>query len=83
MKKKVVWDEVAISALKDAYTYIKSDSLQQAEKVKQEIIQSTKKLSDYPEMHPPDKYRIDNDPRFRAFEKNNYRISYVPLGLPT
>lgn len=35
MVKKVVWDELALIALKKAYLYIKRDSLQQAEKVKQ------------------------------------------------
>jgi plasmid stabilization system protein ParE len=76
VKKRVVWDEFALTALKEAYTYIRKDSLQQAEKVKQEIIASTKALADHPEKYPPDKYRKDNDTRFRAFEKHNYRISY-------
>ena len=48
VKLKVVWDELARSALKDAYHYIKQDSLQQAERVKQEIIVATKKLADNP-----------------------------------
>ncbi len=75
-KKKVVWDELARTALKEAYNYIKADSIQQAEKVKQEIIAASKKLADLPEMYPPDKYRKDKDIRFRAFEKYNYRLSY-------
>jgi plasmid stabilization system protein ParE len=52
VKKKVVWDESAQSALKEAYDRIKQNSLQQAEKVKLEIIAATKKLSDHPEMYP-------------------------------
>lgn len=76
VKLKVVWDELARSALKDAYFCIKKDSLQQAERLKQEIIVATKKLADNPEMYPPDKYRKDKDVRFRAFEKYSYRISY-------
>lgn len=75
-KKKIVWDEVARAALKEAYYYIKKDSLQEAEKVKTEIIAASKKLQDHPEMFPPDKYRKDKDVRFRAFEKYSYRISY-------
>ena len=75
--KKVVWDERARTALKQAYYHIQKDSPQQAERVRQEIIVATKKLSANPEMHPPDKYRTDKDSRFRAFEKFNYRISYV------
>lgn len=74
-KKKVIWDELARTALREAYNRIKRDSLQQAEKVKQEILAASKKLADHPEMYPPDKYRKDNDHRFRAFEKYSYRIS--------
>lgn len=76
VKKKVIWDELARTALKKAYSHIKQDSLEQAEKVKQEVILAAKKLSDHAQMHPPDKYRKDHDIRFRAFEKYNYRISY-------
>jgi plasmid stabilization system protein ParE len=76
VKKKVVWDRLARASLKEAYTYIKRDSLIQAERVKQEIIASTKKIAEQPEMHPPDKYRKDKDTRFRSFAKFNYRISY-------
>ena len=75
--KRVVWDDLARAALKIAYNHIKEDSLQQAEKVKQDILAATRKLSDHPEMHPADKYRQDKDIRFRAFEKHNYRISYL------
>jgi plasmid stabilization system protein ParE len=76
MVKEVIWDELARTTLKDAYDYIKKDSIQQAEKVKQEILQASKNLADHPEMYPPDKYRKDKDTRFRAFEKHSYRISY-------
>ena len=75
-KKKVVWDELARTALREAYNRIKRDSLQQAEKVKHEILAASKKLADHPEMYPPDKYRKDKDHRFSAFEKYSYRISY-------
>lgn len=51
-KKKVVWDELARTALREAYSRIKRDSLQQAEKVKQEILAASKKLADHPEMYP-------------------------------
>lgn len=36
-KKKVVWDELARTALKEAYNYIKADSIQQAEKVSRKL----------------------------------------------
>jgi plasmid stabilization system protein ParE len=76
VKRKVIWDELARTALKEAYSRIKENSLQQAEKVKEGIISTSKRLADHPEMYPPDKYRKGRDKRFRAFEKYGYRISY-------
>lgn len=75
-KKKVVWDELARAALRVAYNHIRQDSVRQADKVKQEIIEASRKLANHPEMHPPDKFRKDKDVRFRPFEKHNYRIAY-------
>ncbi len=40
------------------YKYILKYSLQNAEKVKGEILLSTKRLAELPEIHPPDKYKI-------------------------
>ena len=75
-KKDVFWDKEAQRSLKEAYQWIKQDSPQNAEKVKNYFLTTTKKLSDKPEIHPPDKYRQDGDIRFRAFEKYSYRVSY-------
>ena len=33
-------------------------------------------LTDHPEKHPRDKYRLNNDVSYRAFEIYKYRISY-------
>jgi plasmid stabilization system protein ParE len=74
--KKIVWDKLARASLKEAYNYIKRDSVLQAEKVRDVIIAACNKLSSRPEIHPPDKYRKDKDVRFRTFIKYNYRISY-------
>ena len=51
-KEKVAWDELALTTMREAYNYIKADSVQQAKKVKQEIIAASKKLADLAEMHP-------------------------------
>ena len=61
VKKKVVWDEQVKASLREACNYIKRDSLQQAEKVRQEILTASQRLADHPEMHPPDKYFIAED----------------------
>jgi addiction module RelE/StbE family toxin len=75
-KPKVVIENLAKAQLREAYRYIKLDSLKSAEKVKSKIINSIKKLADHPEKYPPDKYRLNNDGSFRAFEIYRYRVSY-------
>jgi plasmid stabilization system protein ParE len=74
--RKVVWDEESRSQLRSLYEYIKADSPRSAKKVRDEIVGMTRKLLSHPESHPPDKYKINNDGSFRAFEKHRYRITY-------
>ena len=59
VKLKIVWDEFARTSMREAYHFIRKDSLQQAEKVIQEILTATGKLADNPQMYPPDRYRTD------------------------
>jgi addiction module RelE/StbE family toxin len=75
-KLKVVIDNEAKKSLQEAYRYIKKDSLQNAEKVKAKILASIKELVKNPERHGPDKYRLNNDGSYRAYEIYKYRITY-------
>ncbi|HRP54989.1 type II toxin-antitoxin system RelE/ParE family toxin [Agriterribacter sp.] len=74
--RKVIIDKETGIALHRAYAYIKKDSLQNAEKVRKKILSSIKMLPKDPERHAPDKYRIDNDGSYRAYEVYKYRITY-------
>jgi plasmid stabilization system protein ParE len=76
VKRSVVWDNSARQSLKDAYEYIRRNSPQGAEIVRSRLINACEQLSIFPERYPPDKYRLDGDSRFRAFEVYNYRVSY-------
>jgi plasmid stabilization system protein ParE len=78
--QKIIWDIEARNAFKAACQYIKRDSLENAEKVKREVIEATLALKSNPEMHPPDKYRRNKDKRYRAFELNSFRLSYFIIG---
>ena len=69
-------DNEVKSELKALYLYIKKDSPQNAENVRNKIVDSFKDLVKNPEMHPLDKYRTDNDGHYRAYEMYKYRISY-------
>ncbi len=76
MVKEVRWPAKTQRQLEKAYEYILLDSYQNAEKVKADILASTRKLAINPEIHPPDKYKTNNDGSFRAFELHRYRIAY-------
>ncbi len=73
---KIVWRKLALLQLKEAFDYIKKDSLQSAENVRNAIFSATDNLKYNPEIHPLDKYRKNNDGTFRAFEIYSYRIAY-------
>lgn len=58
-----------------AFNFISYDSIQNAEKVRDEIIDHTISLSKQAEIYPPDKYKKNNKGNYRAFEISRYRIS--------
>ena len=75
-KPVVIWNKLAESKLQKEYQRIKQESVQGAEKVKNEILAETRRLSENPEIYPPDKYKKDNPGNYRALEKHSYRIAY-------
>jgi len=72
----VVWSLQAKAALRQVFTYISADSLQNANKVVADLLYHADKLADHPEFYPPDKYKNNNDGSWRAFEIHRYRLSY-------
>ena len=76
MQLNIKWNRHAINQLIKAIEYIEEDSLQNAEKVKNEILAAITSLANHPEKFPADKYKLNNDKSFRAFELHRYRISY-------
>ena len=72
----VIWSKAAKVQLQKAFNYISQDSLQNAEKIRDKIINLTLSLSEHPEIYPLDKYKQNNDGSYRAFEVYRYRISY-------
>lgn len=75
-KRKVVWSDEAKAQLKAAYKFILEDSVQNAQKVRADIVALTWKLPANPEQYAPDKYKENNDGSYRAFEKHKYRVVY-------
>lgn len=76
-RRKIVWDEIPKQFFKEAIIYIRKSSFLNADKVKSGILLAVRELADYPEIHPPDKYKaINKNAQFRAFEKFSLRVSY-------
>ncbi len=71
-----VWSKKATLQLQQAFDFIKQDSLQNAEKVRDEIIDITIDIVNHPEKYSLDKYKTTNDGSYRSFEIHRYRISY-------
>jgi plasmid stabilization system protein ParE len=75
--KKILWDYEAANNFKAAISHIRTDSPQNANKVKKDILAKIKSLKDQPEKCPPDKLKYDNDGSYRYFVLHRYRISYA------
>ena len=73
---KIVWDKEAIQQFVKIIAFIKKDSIQNAEHVQLLLQQKLAELPKHPQKYPPDKYKLNNDGRFRAFTLFHYRISY-------
>jgi plasmid stabilization system protein ParE len=74
--RKLRWDTIALQQFNKAIDYIAKDSIQNAEKVRKEILQKIEDLPDNPEIYSPDKYKENNNGNYRAFELHRYRIAY-------
>ena len=73
----VVWDAIALENFKEIYDYLKIDeNLSYANKVKNSILKEIKGLSYDPNLYEQDRFKVNNDGSFRAFEKFKYRIVY-------
>lgn len=76
MKLSIKWNRRALKQLDDLIAYIEEDSPYNAEKVRNDILLKINALLERPESYKPDKYKINNDSTFRAFEIHHHRISY-------
>ena len=73
---EVIISNKAKGQLNKLYKYIRKDSYQNAEMVRNKIVESIMSLSIKWEQHPPDKYRKIRDVNYRAYEFLKYRITY-------
>lgn len=73
------WSRRAELQLQKAYLHIRKSSYQNAIKVRDDMVALSESLSINPERFPPDKFKLNNDGSYRAFELHRYRISFVIL----
>lgn len=76
VKYKLVWTKRSQQHMLALYRYIGEDSPQNAHKVVNDIIVAAEKAIINPRFYNADKYKINNDGSYRAFEKHRYRIVY-------
>jgi len=73
----IKWNKSAVQQLLDAIEYIEAAGFASyAEELERDILNRIKIIPENPEIYPTDKYRKNNDGTYRAFEVDNYRISY-------
>ena len=66
--RKITWSKTALRQFEFAINYIADDSIQNAAKVRTEILDKIEKLLTHPEMYNADKFKTNNDSSYRAFE---------------
>jgi len=74
--KKIVWDEDAKQEFRKHIKRIKIDSIQNAEEVRKTIINKVSKIIGHETKHTIDKYKTNNDGKYRALEIYHIRIAY-------
>lgn len=74
--RTITWSKIALKQFSQAINYIEADSPQNAEKVRYDIIMKIQRLANSPEIYSLDKYKLNNDGNYRAFELYRYRIAY-------
>ncbi len=76
VKLEVIWSKKASLQLEQSLKYLREKSIISADKVKEEILSTSRNLSHHPDIHSLDRYITNNDGSIRAFERYSYRISY-------
>ena len=76
VSRSIRWSVAALKQFESAILYISRDSVRNAEQVRLDILESIELLADRPEFHPPDKFKLDNDGQYRAFELHRLRVAY-------
>lgn len=75
-KRKVTWTKRATRQFNAAIEYIRQDSPQNADSVKERVLNKVSELADDKVVHRKDPYKKNNDGNYLYFEILKYRIVY-------
>ena len=75
-KRKVTWTKRATRQFNATIEYIRKDSGQNADKVKEALLNKINELSDTKAVHRKDPYKKNSDGNYLYFELLKYRIVY-------
>ncbi|HEY5465079.1 MAG TPA: type II toxin-antitoxin system RelE/ParE family toxin [Hanamia sp.] len=75
-KRKITWTKRATFQLNAAIQYIRLDSDQNADNVKEMILDKVNELAEDKVVHRKDPYKKNNDGNYLYFELLKYRITY-------
>lgn len=73
-KRKVTWTKQAVRQLNAAIKYIRQDSVQNADSVKERLLNKINDLAEGKTVHRKDPYKKDNDGKYLYFEILKYRV---------
>lgn len=75
--RSIVWDKLAFKQFKEIYDSLNEErNLNYAIKFKKTILKSISELISYPEIYEEDRFKIDKNGSYRAFEIFKYRVAY-------
>ena len=72
----IVWSKDASSHFTEILEHLSKESDQATAIVGNEILDCIESLPSFPSKHPEDRFKNNNDGKFRAFIVFSYRISY-------
>lgn len=75
-KRKITWTRQAFKQFNAAIKFIRKDSEQNADKVKEALLDKIYELSDDRIIHRKDPYKKNNDGSYLYFELIHYHIVY-------
>ncbi len=74
--RRIEWDRQALRQFNKAILFIAEESVQNVENVRADIIEKIGALLPNPERYALDKYKVENDGNYRAFELHRLRVAY-------